>query len=895
MNSVLLKTKLYRPLVRSELVIRPHLMRRLDEGFNGKLTVVSAPAGYGKTTVVSAWASECKCPVAWLSLDVEDNDPVGFLTYMIAAVQTIKPNLGQEMLRVLQSAQPPAIINLLPALINELDDIQARFALVLDDYHAITSQEIHQAITFIIDHQPPQMHLLLATRIDPPFPLPRLRGRGQLAELRQADLCFSEEETITFLKQGAGIELTSRDVNILVNRTEGWIAGLQMAAISMRNKQDVSGFIARFGGSHEYIVDYFASEILNGLPEQARSFLLKTSFLDQLCGSLCDQVTGQAGSQQMLERLQEANLFLIPLDDEHIWYRYHQLFADFLYKSLLQNDRIGVPELHLRASQWFEQNKLPHQAIEHAFLASDYPRAAHLLEEVAEFVMGRGEGIWLLQWIEKLPEDQMEAHLRLGILNAVILISSGLVQGAEEALQKIEAHLQSRALDPPTQDYVIGRVPALRAMIAIQRGDIDNAKLNAQMALGKLSKGTRREASWRADTLIALGFANFASGELAEARQNLAMAIEDANIAGNPFTFLDVTTYLVEGLWIQGRLREAVEICQEGLKFIDKNNLQSAPMSGEVLLGYSFLLCERYELGQAEDFLKRGIELARRGGVTLVLAWAYYVKMRYLVAKGDLLAAEAAAREADQLPKISGLALWVVSGISALKALIWVRLGKLEEAEQYLKKRGIWIESKIRYSYQREYLSLAALLIAKGDFISAEVLLAGFLEWAEAKKQYRTLICIHVLYSMAYVAQNATRMALQSLAFAIDLAEPEGYLLTILELGEGIAPILYEAGQKGIYPEYASRLLGGFKEARPTPFIRPDSQKKQTEFLIPLRPREIEVLKLVADGQTNKEIANELHISLRTVKFHMTSIFNKLGVNNRLQAVEKAKMLGILL
>jgi LuxR family maltose regulon positive regulatory protein len=895
MNSTLLKTKLYRPLVRPELVSRPHLMRRLDEGFNDKLTVVSAPAGYGKTTLVSAWALECKCPVGWLSLDNEDNDPVRFLAYLIAAAQTIKPNLGQEMLNVLQSAQPPVIINLLPELINQLDEVQTHFALVLDDYHAITSPEIHRAVAFIISHQPPQMHLLLITRIDPPLPLPQLRVRGQLTELRQADLCFTEVETTAFLKQGLGIELISSDVNILVNRTEGWVASLQMAALSMRNKNDISSFIARFGGSHEYIVDYFASEILNDLPERMRLFLLKTSILDRFCGSLCDQVTGQAGGQQMLESLQEANLFLIPLDDEHIWYRYHPLFADFLCKSLIRDDRLGVPELHLRASQWFEQNELPHRALEHSFLASDYPRAARLLEEMAEPVLGHGEQIWLLKSIEKLPEDQMAAHPRLGIIKVAILVSAGLVQEAQGALQRIEADLQSQALDLPTQDYMIGRVTALNAMIAIQRGDIDNAKLHAQMALAKLTKGTRRDAPWRADTLIALGFANFASGDLDEARQNLAMAIEDANIAGNPFTFLDVTTYLVEGLWIQGHLNEALETCQEGLKFIDRNDLQSAPMSGEVLLGYCFLLCERYDLSQAENFLKRGTELARSGGVALVLAWAYYVKMRYLVAKGDLLAAEAVAGEADQLPQISGLALWVVSGISALKVLIWVRLGKLNEAEQFLKRRGIWTESKIHYSFQREHLSLAALLIAKGDFTDAGVLLDRIIDWAEATKQYRTLICTQVLYSMVYAAQDEMRKALQSLAFAMELAEPEGYLLTILELGAGIAPILYEASQKGIHPEYASRLLAGLKETRFVPIARSDSQKKQPEFLTPLRSREIEVLNLVADGLTNKEIANKLHLSLRTVKFHMTSIFTKLEVDNRLQAVEKARMLGILL
>jgi LuxR family maltose regulon positive regulatory protein len=423
---------------------------------------------------------------------------------------------------------------------------------------------------------------------------------------------------------------------------------------------------------------------------------------------------------------------------------------------------------------------------------------------------------------------------------------------------------------------------------------VDNAKRNALMALEKLPKGTQHEAPWRADSLIALGLANFAFGDLDEARQNLAMAIEDANLAGNPFTFLDVTTYLIEVLWIQGRLREAVKICQEGLKFIDKHNLHSAPMSAEVLLGWSFLLCECYDLSQAEDFLNQGTELVRSEGVAWVLAWAYYVKIRYLIARGDFLSADTVVREADQLPQISQLPLWVVSGISALKVLIWVRLGKLNEAEEYLKKRGIWTDSEIRYSYQREYLSLAALLIAKEDFKNAKVLLDSISKWAEATKQYRTSICAWTLHSMAFAAQKEMQKALQSLAFAIELAEPEGYLLTILELGEGLAPLLYEAGQKGIHPEYASRLLEGLKETRSKPLGKTETQEQQPNILTPLRTREMEVIRMVADGKTNKEIANKLHISLRTVKFHMTCILTKLGVDSRLQAVAKAKLLGIL-
>jgi LuxR family transcriptional regulator, maltose regulon positive regulatory protein len=893
-KSTLFKTKLYHPPVRPELVSRPHLMTRLDEGCNGKLTVVSAPAGYGKTTLVSAWAAACKCPVAWLSLDEEDNDPARFLTYVVAAVQTIAPNLGQDILSVLQSAQPPAIVNLLPGLINQLDDMRAQFVLVLDDYHIITAPEIHKAITSIIDHQPPHMHITITTRIDPPLPLAHLRGRGQLTELRQADLRFSEEETVTFLKQGSGIELPSKDVNVLVNRTEGWIASLQMAALSMRSKKDISAFIAGFGGSHAYIVDYFASEILTNLSEPVRLFLLKTSFLDQLCGSLCNAVTGQTDGQQMLEKLQNENLFLVPLDDEQIWYRYHQLFADLLQKSLIQDYPAELPEFHLRASQWFEKNEYPHQAVEHAFKACDYTRAARLLEEAAEPVLGRGEHIWLLRWIEKLPEDQMEAHLRLGIVRAVIFVSTGFVQKAEGALLWIETQLHSQVLELPAQDYVIGRVAALHAMIAIQRGDVENVKHNAHIALWKLTKGTQRDAPWRAETLLALGLSNYAEGDMVEARQNLKIAIEDANLAGNPFTFLEVTSYLVEVLWIQGHLKEAVEICQEGLKFIDKNKLGSAPMSGQVFLGHCLLLCERCDLSQAEDFLNRGTELARSEGVALVLAWACYVKMRYLIAKGDLLAAENAAGEADHLPQLSELPLRVASGISALRALVWVRMGKLAEAEQYLRKRGIWSDSKIRYSYQREYLSLAALLIAKGDFVSAGELLDRVIEWAKTTQQVRTLICAHALHSMAFAAQKEMQKALKSLAIAMELAEPEGYLLTILELGESIAPLLYEAVQQGIHPECASQLFEAIKQTHPDHLEKTETQKKQPGILTPLRTREIEVLKLVADGRTNKEIANQLRISLRTVKFHMTCIFTKLEVDNRLQAVTKAKILGIL-
>jgi LuxR family maltose regulon positive regulatory protein len=367
MSTVLLRTKLYVPAVRPELVPRPHLVDRLNEGLSRKLSLIAAPAGYGKTTLLSAWAAGCGQPVAWLSLDDRDNEPARFLAYLIAAIQTIEADLGQDILPALRSSQSSTLANWLPVLVNQLDTIARPFVLVLDDYHLITTPEIQQALTFLLEHQPPQMHLAIATRKDPPLPLPRLRARGQLTELRQADLRFTAEETTAFLQRGMGVELSTEDVAALVSRTEGWIAGLQMAALSIRDRAGVSRLIAAFGGSHEYIVDYFAAEVLDQQPEPIKTFLLQTSILDRLYGSLCDAVTGQAGGQRTLAQLQRANLFVVPLDNDCCWYRYHHLFRDLLRKQLQQEQPENLPELQQRASQWCEEHELIDDAIDTPF------------------------------------------------------------------------------------------------------------------------------------------------------------------------------------------------------------------------------------------------------------------------------------------------------------------------------------------------------------------------------------------------------------------------------------------------------------------------------------------------------------------------------------------------
>jgi len=384
MSAVLLKTKLYVPAARPELVPRPHLIDRLNEGLSRKLILVAAPPGYGKTTLVGSWATGCGQPVAWLSIDERDNEPTRFLAYLIAAVQTIEATLGQDILSAVQSSQSSAIADWLPVLVNQLDNITSSFVLVLDDYHLITTPAIHQALTFLLEHQPAQMHVVIATRKDPPLPLPRLRARSELVELRQADLRFTPEETSIFLRRATTAELSADDVSILVSHTEGWIAGLQMAALSLRNRENVSRRIAAFGGSHEYIVDYFAAEVLEQQPEPIKNFLLQTSILDRLYGSLCDAVTGQTDGQRTLEQLQQANLFVVSLSDDRCCYRYHHLFRDLLLKQLEQEQSKIVPELHRRASEWCEAHDLIDDAVDHALVAHDEQRLGQLLDKYAE-------------------------------------------------------------------------------------------------------------------------------------------------------------------------------------------------------------------------------------------------------------------------------------------------------------------------------------------------------------------------------------------------------------------------------------------------------------------------------------------------------------------------------
>jgi LuxR family maltose regulon positive regulatory protein len=894
----LLATKLFVPPPGPCLVERPRLLEKLNQGLRPgcRLTLVSAPPGFGKTTLVSTWAVSARAAerglsVAWLSLDERDNDPVLFWSYVCASLQSQAGSLGQGAQALLHSVRGTNFEAALTALINDWARLSAPVLLVLDDFHLIRSPAIVGSLTFLLDRMPPQLHLLILTRSDPHLPLALLRSRGQLLEIRQDDLRFSAHEAGSFLNTGMGLSLAPQAVEALHARTEGWVAGLQLAAVSLRGHEKSDEFIASFSGSNRYILDYLFEEVFKRQLPECQTFLLKTSILDSFCGPLCDAVlSGTAlgpfsDAQTVLEYLERNNLFIVPLDEERRWYRYHQLFADLLRKRLRrQADPAGEAELHARASRWYEQADLLYPAVDHALRVPDYAQAARLLEGSAETVLNRGEYNWLLQSIRKLPAEQAQAHPELYIVEATILASTGYLREAEERLHAFEEHSPAAALD----DWLAGRVATVRALIAIFRGDTAGSRRYAGLALEKLPRGS--ESPWRAHLLIALSHLNVANGDLEAARQNLAEAVEAGKLAHHAYMTLDATTHLSLTLWMQGRLNEAWQIDQQALQFVEQlGGLEGTLEAGMLFLGWGFILCERHELDEAGEYIRRGLEASRSAGNPGTLAWAYQVFIRFLIARGDLTAAEAAAREADHLVQVSDIPVWIECGDAALIAQVWIRLGKIAAAEEYLAKRGIVFGGRIQYPHQAEYHSLACLFLAKRELDAAAQLLEQLREWAEMAGQRSWVISAQVQLALVYQARGQRQPALQALTRAMELAEPEGYVQLFVDEGEALAGLI-----RDVPLEYAGRLLAALPGAKAGLDGVMDARRRAPAPFGDLSPREIEVLRLVADGLSNKEIARQLCISLRTVKYHTNSIYTKLNVSNRTQAVGQARALGIL-
>lgn len=848
----------------------------------------------------------CGQQAAWLSLDENDNDPVRFLIYVISALQKISPNLGAGLLDALQSPQSPPIETVSTALLNEITILSNNFILVLDDYHLTDSKSVDDALTFLIDNLPPQMHLVITTREDPALPTPRLRARNQLTEIRASDLRFTPSEAAEFLNQVMGLNLTEEEVAALDKRTEGWIAGLQLAALSMKGQQDVHGFIQAFAGDHRYIVDYLVEEVLRRQPEPVRNFLLQTSILERLNGPLCDAVTTQPGSKSKLEQLQRGNLFLIPLDDKREWYRYHHLFADVLNIHLMAEQPEQVPALHERASQWHEQNSLTADAIRHVLAAKNFKRAAELIEKAIPLMRQSRQEPTLLGWLKSLPEEIFQDHPVLNINYAGTLLQNGQFDGVESRLREIEQWLatpedirrQPIYVDEDDFQRLPSSVHMYRAAIALVKGDVTNATSHASKVL-ELAREDDDFPRGAASSLV--GLASWTSGDLEAAYQMFAKGMSHLQNVGYISDVIGGSVTMADIRITQGRLREAMGIYERGLQLATKQGTPALRGAADMHVGMSALYYERNELNIAEQHLLKSRELGKLNGLPKN-PYRWRVAMaRIQEVYGNPDEALDLLNEAEPLYRSDFSPN--VRPVEALRARVWIKQGELEKAIAWANEKKLSIEEDPSYLREFEQITFARILLSQYQSVHAENslndtlgLLERLLKAAESGGRNGSVIEILVLQALAYQMQEDVPAALSVLERALKLAEPEGYIRMFVDEGAVMAALLHENLAKGIMPNYTGRLLAAFESERKGigEETSPSAAPVSGSLIEALSQRELDILRLFKTELSGPEIAQELVIALSTVRTHTKSIYNKLNVNNRRAAVKRAIELGLM-
>jgi LuxR family transcriptional regulator, maltose regulon positive regulatory protein len=900
-----LATKLHMPRPRAQLVPRPRLLKRLAQGMEGALTLVSAPAGFGKTTLLSQWFAHSAVPVAWLSLDPEDNDPVRFLSCMIAALQRLDHRIGMTALALLHTPQPAPPEAVLALLINDVaSSAGEHFALVLDDYHVIEALPIHRALASVMEHLPPQIHLILATRADPPLPLARLRAHGQLTEVRAADLRFDTQEVSAFLHIVSELDLAPTDIAILEHRTEGWVAGLQLAALSLRDRTDVSTFLATFTGSHRFVLDYLSEEVLSRLDAPTQSFLSHTCVLERLCGPLCDAVTRQEDEetpgQLMLEALEQANLFVVPLDDEHRWYRYHHLFADVLKRRLQQTQPFLLPELHRRASVWYEQHGMVAEAVQHALAAPDIARAARLTEEHALIVAGQGRTQTVLGWLNALPDVLVRARPALCIAHAVLLmLFTRQSEAAGARLQEAERLVQA---DTPAEQarMIQGWAAVIRGNMVRYTGDLVRTVALAHEALDVLPE---TEVIGRATALVYTAHAYHVSGDATpESERLVAGTLAPARASGNLFSILRSLMLLARLYVLQGRPREAATLYEEAVRVIGGPEVLQVLSSGPACpFGLAEVLYEWNKLDEAEQQLAHGMRLLE--GTTLVdadfMTLGYTALAHLQYARGQVGHALATLDAFAHLAHTHHFVPHLVARGVAMRAQVELAQGNLAAAMCWAEASGLTPDDDLSYPREREYLILARVRLAQGrsdphgpSLQEALRLLERLLHEAEINARMGSVLEILIVRALALDAQGKHHGALTTLERALRLGAPEGYIRLFVDEGAPMRVLLRLAHARGIAPDYIATLLFAFEGQCTSD--HPLDTDNPTDLVESLTARECEVLRLLDAGASNRDIALSLVLSLGTVKKHVSNICGKLGVQSRTQALARARALHLL-
>jgi LuxR family maltose regulon positive regulatory protein len=893
MVAAILVTKLYVPPPLPKAVLRPRLVERLNDGLHRKLILICAPAGFGKTTVVSEWVAAGGQPVAWLSLDEGDNDPARFLAYLVAALQTVAADIGAETVAALHSPQPPATESLLTTLLNELTAIPDSFILVLDDYHTLNSEPIDHALTFLLDHLPPQMHLVITTREDPSLPLARLRARGQLTELRAADLQFTPAEAADFLNRVMGLTLSDGDVAALETRTEGWIAGLQLAAVSMQGHQDTAGFIKSFTASHRFVLDYLVEEVLQQQSERIQTFLLRTSILNRMCGPLCDALLPgpSASGQATLDHLEHANLFIVPLDSERRWYRYHHLFGELLRRRLGQPPEL--PDYHLRATEWYEANNDLAEAFHHALAAGDFERATRLAEAAWPDMERSFQTTAWLGWVKRLPHVVVASRPGLCVLLARAMADVGDVNQSETWLRNAERALAHAPVGDESRTFP--------ATIALIRGD------NAQI-LGDLI-GTVRytdlalqlaredDRFLRAHAAITLGFTRWATGDLDAALRALHVWMDDMQKMGNREFVIASAFAAADMLVILGRLGEAEEALRQAIKRAGEFGPAAETVTAHHHLGLALLAHERSDDAAAARYLETAAELGQR---TTLIDWPYrwnLAQARLKESSGAWAAALALLDEAGRVYVQNPVP--ILRPIEAFKTRIYLKQGRLDKAAAWARERGLSVTDEVSYQGEYEYLTLARARLGEGDFTGVNELLERLLAAAETQKRAGSVIEILLTQALAHQAQSSQPQAVALLRRALALAEPEGYLRIFVDEGEAMHRLLLlfrsanESQAATSLHGYVDKIVAAFSPPAQST-ATPVTTSQGSLLIDPLTNRELEILRLIAAGQSNAEIGRRLYLALSTVKGHNLRIFGKLQAQNRTEAVARARKLDLL-
>lgn len=902
----LLQTKLFIPSSRAVLVPRPQLIDRLEDGKMGKLTLISAPAGYGKTTLVSEWIAASDRPFAWLSLDKNDQDPGRFLTYLIAAIQMIESDFGADLHEFLHTPQSPHIESVLIHLINEFAVLKTPLVLVLDDYHVLDSKPVDDVLSFFLDHIPANVHLTITTREDPAFSLSRMRARGELNEIRAVDLQFAQEEAALFLNQTMALSLTDGEIEQLKQRTEGWAAGLQMAAISMKGRTDTTAFVQAFTGSHRFVLDYLAEEVLDSLTDELRRFLFKTSILDRLSASLCEAVTENKNSQAMLEQLDRGNMLIIPLDDKREWYRYHHLFADVLQAHAKIEWPNQLPDWHVHASLWYEAHEFWGEAVHHALASNNLTRAADVIERAWPIIpKGIKPKMWL-SWAKEIPLDDVRCRPVLSAAFGWISLDLGNLEEAHSHLSNAEQWLATPEEDQSANMIVAnidqlhslaGTTACARAYWSQARGDIHGVINHAQRALGLLADS---EHYWRGNAGLMLGMAQADSGELEAAIESISDSVTSQKKAENLYFQILGIVNLADIRFAQGRLHDALAYYEEALALAGGSRTsesQVAPITISLYVGLANLYREWGDFRQASDYLATGMAVSKRAIMPANEYQLYAAMAQFKEAEGDVegalellekgLKLQQSATRLDRRP------------LSAIRARLLVRQGRLAEAIRWANSVAYSVEDEPTYQREFELMTYARVKLAEfaeskeaGTLLEAHEILNRLLKAAELSDRIYSVIEISILQALALNISAEPKGAVDAVQRAVSLAKPAGWVRIFADEGEAIRRLLLSALAQGAEPAYIAHLITAIDhQSNPDDKLAADPNQLLIE---PLSQRELEVLNLLANGQTNQSIADELVIALSTVKKHVNNIFGKLNVESRTQAVVRARELKII-